>query len=74
MHFTRRSEPLRMETPFMQKPTCLRSRSVDTRNILKVKKRTTEAIGAWKKYSDFYIPDENGIKRKGIKTIEIVVD
>ena len=25
-------------------------------------------------YSDFYIPDENGIKRKGIKTVEIVVE
>ena len=25
-------------------------------------------------YSDFYIPDENGVKRKGIKTIEIAVD
>ncbi len=25
-------------------------------------------------YSDFFIPDENGVKRKGIKTIEIVVE
>ena len=25
-------------------------------------------------YSDFYIPDENGVKRKGIKTIEVAVD
>ena len=25
-------------------------------------------------YSDFYIPDEKGVKRKGIKTVEIVVD
>ncbi|MBR1867236.1 MAG: exo-alpha-sialidase [Clostridia bacterium] len=25
-------------------------------------------------YSDFYIPDENGVKRKGIKTVEIVVE
>ena len=25
-------------------------------------------------YSDFYVPDENGVKRKGIKTREIVVE
>lgn len=25
-------------------------------------------------YSDFYIPDEQGVKRKGIKTVEIVVE
>ncbi len=25
-------------------------------------------------FSDFYIPDENGVKRKGIKTIEIVAE
>ena len=25
-------------------------------------------------FSDFYVPDENGVKRKAIKTIEIVVE
>ena len=25
-------------------------------------------------YSDFYIPDENGVKRKGIKTVKIKVE